>query len=507
MAIKVGEWATRNQSALTWALLAVLFLGFAPVVPVNHDESQYLGAAALTYPGLPYIDYPYMQTPLQPLLTAPIAKLAGIYSFIALRLITALMALATLWLIFRSQRLLGVGQATAVAMAVLVAATYSFQFSATLVRNDILPVMLEALGLFLALAALTGIGRPRNWLLSGLAFGAAAGAKISFALPAFAVGIYHLVTVARRRDKGALTDAVACAAGAFISFLPVALLYWQAPAAFRYGVLEFGATAPHYWYELNGIGYRLGLDWKAIDTATVLWRGPAWVALVVVAIVIVRRSERESRHLLLDLLVVGGLVAALLPTPTWRQYLLPLLPPLFVRFGLIWEEGSIAARWRRIVAVLCALASIHGVLQPATWGKRIAKGKPTPVSMTREAHWIGQRLRESGSQGEIATLSPQVVVDSGFPLDPRFAPGPFAYRSGNLLTEARQREFGIVAPATLDRFLTERPPAAIVTGYESRAQFDKIDLDEGLRQFALRNGYRMHQSPFGAAQLFVRPNR
>ena len=54
-------------------LLAVLLCLLAIARPVDHDESQYVAAATLSGAGLiPYRDYAYLQTPLQPLLFAPI---------------------------------------------------------------------------------------------------------------------------------------------------------------------------------------------------------------------------------------------------------------------------------------------------------------------------------------------------------------------------------------------------------------------------------------------------
>ena len=41
--------------------------------PIDHDEGQYVGAVAMMRFGLPYRDFAYLQTPLQPLLFAPLA--------------------------------------------------------------------------------------------------------------------------------------------------------------------------------------------------------------------------------------------------------------------------------------------------------------------------------------------------------------------------------------------------------------------------------------------------
>lgn len=490
---------------LVWGGLALVLVGLALIAPVNHDESQYLAAAELTRSGLPFVDFLYLQTPLQPFLTAPIAAVASGYSLIALRVATALTALATLWFVFRSQRQLGVEARTALAATLLLALTYSFQFGATVVRNDMLPAMLLALGQYAALSAMSERRRLLHWAVAGLAFGAAASAKISYAVPAAAVGAFHLAMVARRRDRASLTNALACAASMLAGLLASIIPYMAAPRAFLYGVFEYGAQAPFHWYRLNGAGYRLRIDWKLIDTATALLRGPACVALAPAGWAAVRRAKRSDAGPFIDLLVLAGLVAALLPTPTWRQYLIPMLPPLFVRLGLMWSEGVASGRWRNITIGAAAIGALAGLDQPVQWVSRLMKGKANPITITQEAHWIGERLRAADSQGEIATLSPQVVIDSGFPLDSRFATGPFVYRSGDLLSDEEQHSLHVTSPRTVDRFLAERSPAAIVTGYEGRDKSNRIDLDSGLRTYAMRHGYRLERSPFGDAELFIRP--
>lgn len=496
----------RMPLLMIWAAMAVGAIGLALIAPVNHDESQYLAAAALNRSGLPFVDFLYLQTPLQPFLAAPIAALTVGYNFISLRIATAIAAMAALWLVFRCQRLVRVEQRAALAFTMLLALTYSFQFGATVVRNDILPAMLLALGQYFALSAMTGSRRRLFWAAAGLAFGAAAAAKISYAVPALAIGMLHLLMVLQHRNRAALADASACAAGAFVGLLAVIIPYLLAPSAFLYGVFEYGAEAPFHWYQLNGAGHRLEFAWKIIDTTDALFRGPAWLALAVVTLTAFRRGKRSDAHLLLHLLIVAGLVAALLPTPTWKQYLIPLLPPLFVRLGLAWQEGVVVAlRWRRILIGAFVLSGLVGLAEPVRWASRAMK-KANPITVTQEAHWIGERLRLAGVKGEIASLSPQVVIDSGFELGHRFATGPFVYRSGDLLSDQQQRAFHVVSPRTLERFLAERLPAAIVTGYEGRHRSDRIDLDRGLRAFALRNGYRLERSPFGSAELFVRPH-
>jgi hypothetical protein len=68
----------RRSAWLAAAALGFLLVALAILRPVDHDESQYVAAARLTAAGLlPYRDYPYFQTPLQPFLFAPLAGAAG----------------------------------------------------------------------------------------------------------------------------------------------------------------------------------------------------------------------------------------------------------------------------------------------------------------------------------------------------------------------------------------------------------------------------------------------
>lgn len=495
----------RRHVTLSFALLAAALVALAVIAPVDHDESQYFAAAELAWRLRPFVDFLYLQPPLQPYLSAPVAAMSDAYSFLSLRIATGSAGIATLALVYLCQRALGVERATALGTTVLLALTASFQFANAVVRNDALPALLMACGMLCAIGALEGSPRRPAWLWSfvGVAFGAAAAAKISYALPATATGLFLLLRAARTNTTRGWVDAAACAAGAAAILAPTLLIRAAAPEAFDYGVFEYPATAPLLWYEQNGYGERLTLAAKFLDTAKYMLRGPAWLALGIVAFAAwTARSPRRPVRLLLDMLIVAGLIAALAPTPTWKQYLVPLLPPLFVRLGLASSEQSFA--WPRWLTGALAAAALVGLAQPLRWGAQAARGGATVLTVTREAHWIGDRMRASGAVGEIATLSPQAVLDSGFALDRRFATGPFFYRTGDTVAPSAQRRMNVVSPRTLEAFLNERPPAAIVTGYESRDHVDRQNLDDGLRGFARTRGYRLARSPFGEAELYLR---
>jgi hypothetical protein len=68
-----------------------LLLGLSLLTrPISHDEGQYVGAIALMRSGLPYRDFAYLQTPLQPLLLAPLSFLSAGWLLVGARVANAL---------------------------------------------------------------------------------------------------------------------------------------------------------------------------------------------------------------------------------------------------------------------------------------------------------------------------------------------------------------------------------------------------------------------------------
>ncbi|HET8613751.1 MAG TPA: glycosyltransferase family 39 protein [Sphingomonas sp.] len=476
-----------------WAGLALLAL----TASVNHDESQYLAAALLTRRARPFVEFLYLQTPLQPYVFAPLTALAPGWSFVLLRLVTATLGAALLGVTYAVARRAGAERRAAVIAVLLMASCQAFLFAATVVRNDALPALLAAIAMLLAIEALPRRASAR-WLAVGALLGLATSAKLSYAVVAGAFGLFLLVSPAARAEgKIDRRAIIAFAVGGLAGLLPCLLAWLSAPESFLYGVFQYGAEAPFRWYAANGYAWRLGLGGKAVDTLMILALGPSLIALAAVARDGFRTGAAGPAAVLLDWLIAGGLIAALLPTPTWRQYFLPLEAPLFARFALI----GIGSRWW--MAMLLGLSATAGVASNGIMLVRAAVTKRLPpLAAEREAHWIGARLRALHARGPVATLSPQVTLDSGYPLDPLFATGPFAYRTADALPPARQRRLAIVGPRGLAAVFDAHPPAAIVTGYEDHAHLDRIGLDSALEEYARRHGYREERSPYGRARLF-----
>lgn len=258
----------RRGAVMTVGAFAALFGALATLAwakQLNHDEDQYFAATVLALHGLPFRDFLYLQTPLQPIATARITALFPGHVIEALRLLSAALAALVGLTVYAGQRRLGVPARVALLSMLLMASSYIFQFCASVFRNDTLPALFLGLGLLSALAAL-GDSRRRtlSWALAGLCLAASADAKVSFAVPAAAVGGFLIFEVLRRRSR--FSDLLSFGLGAAVGLAPVFLIWTAAPEAFDYGVFGYFAQGPDDWYRANGMSGTLGPASKLIVT-------------------------------------------------------------------------------------------------------------------------------------------------------------------------------------------------------------------------------------------------
>ncbi|HTG39497.1 DUF2029 domain-containing protein [Sphingomonas sp.] len=452
----------RLRPAPTLILVTLALAVLSLVRPLDHDESQYVAAAALSADGLlPYRDYAYLQTPLQPLLFAPIAALAGTWTWPALRLANALLAALAVIATYVAARRAGASERSALIAALGFAVCDILLFSAATARNDALPVAMLAGAL--ALIAGPAPNRTRAFA-TGLLLAGAAAAKISYALPAAAWGIWALTHRAHR--------PLWVAAGALPAALLTGWLWSLAPDDFVFGTLTFPAQAPADYYADRP--WKLSLAAKAVDTLKFLALGPALLAIIAAA------GHRVGPW---PWLALAGLVAALLPEPTWRQYLLPMLPPLFVAAALAIDHARPEARIRRAAPlfVVAGLAPSLIALFP---------GAPAMLAAMRESAAIRAGLDTASVRGPVATLSPQFLPATGRRPDPRFATGPFAFRIRAFLPPSAEAPRRIITPRTLSAQFDRQPPAAILTGGEARWTSGSDALESPLDHWAQTRGWR-----------------
>ncbi len=450
------------------ALLGVLALAR----PIDHDESQYVAAAVLAWHGLPYRDFAYLQMPLQPLLFAPIAALSGTLAYPVIRLLNAALGAATVALVYAGARAGGARQNVALACGALFASCDIFLFSVSVARNDALPVAMLAAALWLIMRTAAGKGSAIGAVATGLLLAAAGATKASYAIPAILYGAYAL---ADRRHR-----PVAVAVGAAPLLLLTGWLYAQAPEAFIFEVIRFPVIGPADWYGMGPRAAKLSLAYRSIDTFKFLALGPALLALAILARAAWRWQGWRARlpMLSLDIMILAGIVAALLPAPTWRQYLLPLLPPLFVGLALVWARHPP----RRSIRI-ATMVFVGAGLAPSIEALGLAARDGLPMAMAmRESAAIRAALDAASVTGPIATLSPQFVPATGRPIDPRFAAGPFLFRGHALLSPTAAARMHVVTRRSISTLAP--PPAALLIGGEAAWSSGDAATDAALAHHA-----------------------
>lgn len=459
---------------------ALLLIALAMLRPIDHDESQYVAAAVLTAHGLlPYRDYAYLQTPLQPFLFAPVAVVAGAWTWAALRLANALLGVAAIGFVHAAARAGGARPGPAFAATALFAATDILLFSVGTARNDALPAACLAAALWLIARGVRDGGTRTGAAAIGALFAAAVAAKLSYALPAAGYGVYALVN-RRHRPAWVLAGALPFAA-------LVALMWAIAPQGALFGIFTFPAAAPAQYYLAQGRGWKLTLPAKLLDLVKFLALGAALPALGSVA----RRMRRPT---LFDWLILAGLVAALLPTPTWRQYLLPMLPALFVRLAQVWSAHP-PTRRLRIAYVVFACAGLAPSVEAVLAGN-------TMIAATQAGRAIRVAMDAAGLDGPVATLSPQFLPATGRLPDPRFAAGPFYFRSEGLVPARQEAMLHLVARGTIAA--AALPPTVLIGGEGAWTSGD-ARLDAVLERRAIAAGYRRHPVAGTDFRLYGRP--
>ncbi|TPG21718.1 hypothetical protein EAH87_04535 [Sphingomonas koreensis] len=321
----------------------------------------------------------------------------------------------------------------------------------------------------------------------GLLLSAATAAKLSYALPAVAYGGLTLIDC-RHRPAWLILGAAPAA-------VLVATTWAVAPDAFVFDVLRFPTAAPEQFYAARR-AWKLAAWARIIDILKSLALGPA---LLMMALVI-RDRCRDSLAVMLDVMIAAGLIAAILPGPTWRQYLLVMLPPLFVR-----ASPTIARLWSSIRGRVAAGLFIAAGLAPSlvTLGIAVHSGWPLLVA-TRDGRALRDAMDRLHVVGPIATLSPQFVPATGRPIDPRFATGPFFFRSTGLLSAADERRFALVSRATIAAQFTRHPPAAVVTGGKDSWTSGDPGLDTSLSVAAHAQGWQAVTVPGTPFTLYTK---
>jgi len=444
---------TVAAGGLCLLLLASLWM------PIDHDEGQYIAATRLVAEGWrPILDFPYLQTPLQPWLLAPLQWIAPGWLLIASRVANALFVAGAAWLTgLTAARLSGRASVGGLA-ALLLLLCDSVQFAGTVARNDALPLFLLALGL----ERLWGVAPSRRRLfVAGLALAAAASAKISYALPVAAVAAVELWN-AFRHKRGSV---VSLFAGLIVGALPTFITLALSPTKAWFDMVTYSVDGVRAFQTLNGSLDQLGIVQRALRFLKFAALGPVLVLLGMAAW---RGSVDKTRASQVDagagLFLLAALIAAILPMPAYRQYLVPLVVPLLLYVAARGGLGAMLDLRRGHFTALIVLFALAGTARTITDLVKARSGE-RPIQSTADAHRIGELARQAGMT-TITSLDSVRATDTGLAIDPRFASGPFLFRAGNL-DACRDRS---LCPVTFANIAQSPllPRSAVLTGSEGK---------------------------------------
>ncbi len=470
-----------SQNAGPFALLFAIFAASALLTQINHDESQYVAASWLARSGLPYRDFAYLQTPLQPLLFAPLAWLAEERLLLVERLVNAALMTAGVWFAWQAMRAASITRRSATIATLAMISTAPLIYVASVARNDALPFACFAGALW---QLLSPPSRLRTMFI-GLLLGAAAAAKISYALPAAALlglAIVGPADVRRRLPLGALVTGFAP------PVILVAALAMLAPGAFLFEVFRYAVDAPRQWYVETGQAYRLTLAGRSADFLRYGFDGTALIALACVGVGAGALGFTRlvgPRRVILITMLAAGLLAAFLPTPMQRQYWLPAIPPIFIALGYVLDKLGT----RRPCAALLPVFAIVGWAPTVQAAAADWRARELPVfADARDATSMDALIDAARPTGPIATLRPELFTDTDRALDPRFAAGPFLYRSERL-TDLHDARAWKLLDEDDDAWLRQSPPGAFVFDAPSSLASGDVALERRLEQAAAAAGF------------------
>ncbi|HYP40602.1 MAG TPA: hypothetical protein VEX13_09615 [Chloroflexia bacterium] len=482
------------------AFLCVIFLLLIQAAihkELNHDENMYLSGGVLLYQGLlPYKDFPYFQMPLSTLVYAITLWTSGDLLLGARLVNTTFTFLTCLALYFGVLRICAnVSQPVRVALAssgvILFVSNPTLLYTAGLAWNHDLPVFLAVSGLVLLVWSFAHVRITFILLMSGMLFGLAVSARLSFAVAVVPIALAVLTvepTSGTDSIMGRVRRCFTYCLGVLVGLLPSLFFLLADPAAFWFGNMEYHQLNGQFW-EQSGYTRAMTFSGKIAYLSDVVSAEPFnWLLLagtLLIFVLVWRAGLHRTGLLAVYLSAVTAavlLLAALVPSPTWLQYF--YAPSVFVVFTFVYGVAYLCeTRWRRvgyavlpIVAAISALSILPRYLDLAG---SLDLDETAPAQVHRTALEIRSAI---GGRGTVATLAPIYALEAGLDIYPELAPGPFASRVAGLLTQERREDFGVWSGDDLGTALSQRPPEAVLVGLEGA-------LEDPLVQFATNQGY------------------
>jgi 4-amino-4-deoxy-L-arabinose transferase-like glycosyltransferase len=497
----VRLFQTRPALAVILVQLPV-FAILAMLRTVDGDEGDYMFAARQALDGrLPYVDFLYTQTPLVPYVYGLWMKLFGL-NWYAARLLSALFATALGTLIyvygtrvFKNQPLALVG-------------LFLFGTSAFTLAWDtvVMTYALSALLLFGAYAVLTtGPRFPRisRFVLSGflLALSVDTRLLIVAAVPAFIIGLFTLQAGTESRLRRLSHWLFGFAMG----LLPTLFFLAVDVDAFIFGNLGYHAvrnTAGGLvgdWAQKGAMLAEL-LNLRSAGGETITFQVPLLLALNAYYVVLVARHRAPLNIPLLASVFLA--FALVLPTPTYAQYFVVLLPFVIINGVhamdvLLNDAGQISTialrdHFRTALGVFLAA---YALVVPIVVYKYVSWLGPTVPELYKvDPHdWSLPTIRAVSSAIERSNRPGAQVMAfwPGYLVETHAAPVPGMENTSWLMVvsevETSRERPNIASQRSVDLALAHHQPDVVVLGVLTPDRYRDLVLADG---YALADSVR-----------------
>jgi hypothetical protein len=470
---------------------------------LNHDEHQFLapGALLIRQGALPYRDYPLFHLPNLTYIYGSLLRVTNHY-ILGAKVLSVLSSFAVLAVILtRAARRSPFGSAAwtvsiGAALALLLITDPLFLWTSGKTWNHELPTMFLVVGYLCQVAAV----QQNSVLFSGLAgfmLSLAIGTRLTI-LPAVAPFLASFLFIPGVTATRRLTHLAAFSGAGIVAAAPTLLSFFTSREAFLFGNFECPRLR---LLDLS--------DSRAADTVT-WWRK---VRYFVKEIILLGRKDDQFRGSLLTVLPFAALsvpiacrwfrsrdlsrfpaafstalvaflaLGCALPTRYQYQHWFIIVPFMILAVAECLQFASIGVKsWKPWALSLLAIASLvmngRAYAEPLTFLFRPNEWYPVRL------HTYGKEISSHVPHGPILTLAPAYVDESGLTTYPAFATGPFAWRVAHLVPPEKRKRFHVIAPADLESFLANKPPAAILTGVE------EDELEVPLIAYANAHGYQ-----------------
>jgi hypothetical protein len=478
---------------------------------VDGDEGFYLLAARLVYEGrLPYVDFMYTQMPLLPYVYGLWMKLFG-FNWYAGRLLSALLAttLGTLVFVyaertFKNQRLAQVG------LFLFVTSAFTLAWDTVVMTYALSGLLLFAA--FFVLSMGSGGTRTARFIFSGFLLGLAIDTRLLMlaAAPAFIIGVLGYETSTGSRQRRLLQWL----AGLTVGLAPALFFVAIDLDAFIFGNLGFHSLRNTTgglvsdWAQKGAMLAEL-LNIRSAGGETITFQVPLLLVLNAYHVVLVVRRRVTPNYI--SILSTALLtVALLLPTPTYSQYFVILLP--FVIINGLCALDVLRQDIRELLTsvlrdhfrtALGVFLAAYALVVPIVIYKYVSWLGPTIPGLHQvDPHaWSLPTIRAVSSAIEQSNPPGEEVLTfwPGYLLETRAGPVAGMENHGWMeigdAGQTRQHPT-IASPQSVEMALARRVPSLVVLGILTPLRY---------RDIALADGYVAAQNVAGV-ELLKRPD-